>query len=158
MDGRSAARFAVVVMPRVYQTHLSIRCDKPGCRAREDAEATGPSGQRALSAALTDLRWSGWTMTNRRTLCPEHSAAVPAESQADPPPAEWSDRRPHTCDICGRQGNWTDGWAHYGSIRIEESCGCLIKTCSPQCRDSAQARDLIADFETRHKYKRKGCR
>lgn len=41
----------------------------------------------------------------------------------------------HRCDICGKQGEWSEGtWARWGSLLMEEDGLPLLITCSDLCR------------------------
>lgn len=138
-------------MTRLYVVTATVTCDRPDCLDAHVAAAERPNGQAALAAATAELRDAGWAFAKGRgsTTRPKHSAPTPT--------AEPATGKQHTCDVCGRRGPWAPGWKHYGSVRIDEECGCFVKTCSDECRQHSRCQELIADFEARHRYKR-GCR
>lgn len=49
----------------------------------------------------------------------------------------------YKCDICGKVGNWTDGWQWFGSYKDWEDGEILLYTCSSKCRNNITELDAI---------------
>lgn len=48
----------------------------------------------------------------------------------------------HQCSICGAHSPWSDDWQWYGSYKVMEDSGVMVKTCSDACREGLGQRAL----------------
>jgi len=51
-----------------------------------------------------------------------------------------------TCEVCGKEAPWGDGWQSYGSIRNDEGGLPPIVVCSLACRDDQKTKQLIEEY------------
>jgi hypothetical protein len=63
-----------------------------------------------------------------------------------------NERKPWTCEVCGRVDAWGPDWRHYGSVKFDEECGHMVITCSKACRETDRAAALILAYERSHSY------
>ena len=46
--------------------------------------------------------------------------------------------REYTCDVCGKNDVWGDGWSRYGNIRDEDDGHQMPIACSEKCAPAAK--------------------
>lgn len=51
-------------------------------------------------------------------------------------------RRHWICSICSHTARWSDTWASYGSLGLEDAGEVCFVTCSDDCRNSKRAKQL----------------
>lgn len=54
----------------------------------------------------------------------------------------------HVCDLCGRRGRWTKGWAQFGSY-LDEDAGVILKSCGCSRPSDEAAAILLAEKRKR---------
>jgi hypothetical protein len=53
----------------------------------------------------------------------------------------------YTCDVCGREGNWDDGFVRYSSILLDEECPHLVPhICVGECQKVCEERVKLGEW------------